>query len=452
MTEHNPWFPSSWRSFPALQIPPYPDPAVLEAELSRLRTLPPLVFPGEIDRLRSQLVQAEEGRGFFLQGGDCAERFMDCREEVILNKFKILLQMSVVLTYSLKTPVIKVGRLAGQYGKPRSKAFENTPTGEIHSYFGDNVNSFTPEKISRIPDPQRLSQGYFHAAATLNWLRSMINGGFTDLHHPQTWDLEAIAPSPRSGLYREMTSRILEAIGFMESFGASRREVLDSTDFWVSHEALHLPYEESLVRKATLPGEPDRWYGTSAHFLWLGERTRALDHAHVEFLRGLENPLGIKLGPKATFQEVQALSRTFNPDNRKGKLVFITRMGAEKAYQCLVPLLEEVRAAGLAGLWITDPMHGNTVTTAEGTKTRSFDALVAEMEQTALAHRRAGTRLGGVHFELTGEDVTECLGGPSGLTETDLSRRYETWCDPRLNYAQSLELAFRLKEILEPAR
>lgn len=439
--QSSPWHPASWRTFPARQQPPYAKPADLAPVLARLAALPPLVFPGEIDRLRGRLASAAAGRAFVLQGGDCAERFQDCTEAAIGNKFRILLQMAVVLTYGLRRPVVKLGRLAGQYGKPRSKPVEDGPHGPMASYFGDNVNGFDPE--AREPDPARLVEGYFHSAATLNYLRALGSGGFADLHHPGSWDLGALAPSPRSAEYHQVLDRIAEAIGFMESFGGIQGESVSAVDFHTSHEGLHLPFEEAMVR--TWEG---RHYATSAHFLWIGERTRDLDGAHVEFFRGLANPLGVKLGPGASPQDAVELARALNPGREAGRLAFITRMGAEGTTASLPALVEAVQRAGVPVLWICDPMHGNTQTTPQGRKTRSFDRILTELDQTAAIHRDAGTTLGGVHFELTGEDVTECLGGPSDLQDSDLGLRYETWCDPRLNYGQSMEMAFRLVDIL----
>ena len=436
------WTAASWRGKTALQQPPYPDPAALEPVLDRLRGLPGLVSYGEIELLKRDLAQAEAGKRFILQGGDCAERFIDCTGQAILDKFKILLQMSVVLTYGLRKGVIKIGRLAGQYGKPRSKPTEDGPQGTIHSYFGDNVNSYDADPQGRIPEPGRLLDGYMHAAATLNYLRSLLSGGFADLHHPQTWNLDAIKPSPRNARYAEITGRILDAISFMESFGGVRGEELGSTEFFVSHEGLHLPWEEAMVRS-----HDGRNYASSAHFLWIGERTRQLDGAHVEFFRGLANPVGVKVGPSMKPRDLCDLAAILNPQREHGKLVLISRLGAGTAGKVLPGLLSALGDSGIPAIWICDPMHGNTVATARGVKTRSFDRILAELTETAAAHRFAGGQLGGVHFELTGDDVTECLGGPGGLSEDDLDRRYETWCDPRLNYAQSLEMAFRLLEL-----
>lgn len=439
------WHTQSWADKPLTQQAPYSDPLALGPILKRLGTLPPLVFPGEIDRLKQRLAEAVRGERFVLQGGDCAERFTDCREDTIANKFKILLQMSVVLTYGLKKPVVKIGRLAGQYGKPRSKAWEDSPLGQVPSFFGDNVNGY--ELAERNPDPARLELGYFHAAATLNYLRALVNGGFADLHHPQTWNLAALEPSPRMADYQGLIDRIGEAISFMESFGGVRSEELGSTEFYVSHEGLHLPWESAMVRQWE-----GAYYAASTHFIWIGERTRAIDGAHVEFFRGLANPVGVKLGPHSSPTEVLALAKILNPMNEEGKLVFISRMGAEGVVKALPPLVKAVEGEGIKALWISDPMHGNTESTIHGRKTRRFDRILEELARTVEVHGTLGSWLGGVHFELTGDDVTECLGGPASLTEDDLALRYETWCDPRLNYGQGLEMAFRLNELLsEPS-
>lgn len=436
------WHPQSWLDKTRTQEAPYANPESLTPVLKRLASLPPLVFPGEIERLKLRLAEAARGERFVLQGGDCAERFADCREDTIGNKFKILLQMSVVLTYGLKKPVVKIGRLAGQYGKPRSQPWEETSMGRVPSFFGDNVNGY--ELAERNPDPSRLEKGYFHAAATLNYLRALVNGGFADLHHPQSWNLAALEPSPRMADYQGLIDNIGEAISFMESFGGVRSEELGSTEFYVSHEGLHLPWESSMVRS---------WegadYATSTHFIWIGERTRAIDGAHVEFFRGLANPVGVKLGPSTSPSDALALARVLNPANQEGKLVFITRMGADKVEKSLGPVIETIEGEGIKALWISDPMHGNTESTQGGRKTRRFDRILDELARTVDIHRKAGSCLGGVHFELTGDDVTECLGGPSSLTEDDLHLRYETWCDPRLNYGQGLEMAFRLNSLLQ---
>jgi len=441
------WTPDSWRQFPVAQKVAYPDPARLEDALGRLRALPPLVTSWEIERLRGYLSEAEAGKRFLLQGGDCAETLSDCRSDVVAAKLKILLQMSVVLIHGCKKPVIRLGRFAGQYAKPRSSPVEKRGDIELPSYYGDLVNRspFTPE--ARNPDPELLLQGYLHATATLNFVRSLAGGGFADLHHPEFWDLEHLERSELpEGLreqYRRMTREIAAAIDFMEALGDAPVDDLSRVEFFASHEGLSLYYESAQTRKV-----PRRqgYYDLTTHLPWIGERTRNLDGAHIEFFRGIRNPVGVKVGPKATPTELLALIRALNPDNETGKLLIITRMGADNVLAALPPLVQAVRRADLRGLWVSDPLHGNGRVLESGIKTRSFDDITAEIERSHEVHAQNGSHLGGVHFELTGDDVTECIGG--GLSETDLDRNYQSACDPRLNYRQSLEMAFRLSNIL----
>jgi 3-deoxy-7-phosphoheptulonate synthase len=441
------WTPDSWRRFPVAQKVVYSDPAKLEDALGRLRALPPLVTSWEIERLRGYLSEAEAGKRFLLQGGDCAETLADCRPDVVAAKLKILLQMSVVLIHGCKKPVIRLGRFAGQYAKPRSSPVEKRGDIELPSYYGDLVNRspFTPE--ARKPDPELLLQGYLHATATLNFVRSLAGGGFADLHHPEFWDLEHLERSELpEGLreqYRRMTREIASAIDFMEALGDAPVDDLSRVEFFASHEGLSLYYESAQTRKV-----PRRqgYYDLTTHLPWIGERTRNLDGAHIEFFRGIRNPVGVKVGPKATPAELVALIRALNPDNETGKLVIITRMGAGNVLAALPPLVQAVRQADLRGLWVSDPMHGNGRVLQSGIKTRSFDDITAEIERSHAVHAQNGSHLGGVHFELTGDDVTECIGG--GLSENDLDRNYQSACDPRLNYRQSLEMAFRLSNVL----
>jgi 3-deoxy-7-phosphoheptulonate synthase len=443
------WSPQSWKSRLEAQQVRYTDAEALKTACDKLRTLPPLVTSWEIERLKGELAQAQRGERFILQGGDCAETLADCRPEVITNKLKILLQMSLVLIHELKRPVTRVGRFAGQYAKPRSNPIETgTIDGkpvELPSYFGDLVNQaeFAPE--ARTPNPHLMVRGYQHAAMTLNFIRSLLEGGFADLHHPEYWNLSFfehadLAPD-RKAVYERMTRTLADGIRFMENLSESKVEELTRVEFFTSHEALNLHYESAQTRSVP---HRDGFYDLTTHLPWLGERTRQLDGAHVEFARGIRNPIGVKVGPKTTPADLVALIDTLNPTGEPGKMTFIARMGASNVARCLPPLLEATKADGRPVLWMSDPMHGNGITTQGGIKTRSFDDILAELEQTIKAHHQVGTVLGGVHFELTGEDVTECVGGASGVTEDDLHQNYASPCDPRLNYAQSLELAFLL--------
>ncbi len=439
------WSPDSWRNAPATHLPPYDDQAALARAIAVLRSLPPLVTSWEIERLKSHLAEAQDGKRFLLQGGDCAEAFHECRPEVITNKLKILLQMSLVMVHGGKKPVIRVGRFAGQYTKPRSSPVETRAGVSLPSYFGDLVNrsDFTAE--ARRPDPDLMLSGYQRSALTLNFIRALAEGGFADLHHPEYWDLSffqhAGLPDDLRAEYRRMSAQLADAMRFMEALGETSVHELTRVEFFTSHEALHLHYESAQTRRVP---RRTRHYNLSAHLPWLGDRTRALGGAHVEYLRGVANPVGVKLGPSIAPGEAAELVRALNPSNEAGKIIAITRMGAGHAAGALPPLLDAISGAGLRVLWACDPMHGNTTTTAAGVKTRSFDAILAELEATFDAHAAAGSRLGGVHFELTGEDVTECTGGAGGLTEADLARNYASPCDPRLNYHQAMELAFRV--------
>lgn len=435
------WSPMSWKSRPIAQEVSYDDSVAVERVVARIRELPPLVTSGEVERLRSFIAEAQLGKRFVLQGGDCAEAIRDCRADSIVNKLKVLLKMSLVLMLGGRKPVVRVGRFAGQYAKPRSSPTEVRDGVELPSYFGDLVNrpEFTPE--ARRPDPELLLSGYQHAAMTLNFVRALSAGGFGDLHHPEYWDLSfserADLPAAVRESYQATTRQLTDALRFMEALGEGTVSELSRVEFFTSHEGLNLDYESAQTHAAPRPGE---YHDLTTHLPWIGERTRAIDGAHVEFFRGISNPIGIKIGPRVTPVEILRLLDTLNPDEIPGRIVLITRMGADRVADALPPLLDVVRRADRRVLWVCDPMHGNTVVTASGLKTRSFEAILREIEATYDAHAACGTYLGGVHFELTGDDVTECIGG--GVREEDLSRAYETRCDPRLNQAQALELAY----------
>lgn len=439
----SPWNPHSWQRLPAAQQPAYPDPTALEAVLARLRRLPPLVVPQEVDRLRGLLAEAAAGRRFLLQGGDCAERFQDCTPEAIEGKLRVLLQMSVALTHGGRKPVVRVGRIAGQFAKPRSKPTERVRGRELPSYRGDLINGLEATEAARRPDPARLLEAYFHAAATLNHLRALAAGGFADLHHPERWELPGGPGAVPE--YRRTLDQVKESLDFLEALGGVQREALERVDFFTSHEALLLPFEEALTRWVD---EAGAYYHLGAHTLWVGERTRQLDGAHVEYLRGLRNPLGVKVGPSATPDHLADLLARLDPQREPGRLTLITRFGAGQIQAALPPLLRAVQATGHPVLWSCDPMHGNGAESATGLKTRDFAAILSELRQAFELHRAHGSHLGGVHIELTGEAVTECTGGSEGLSEADLLKAYETGCDPRLNGTQSLEMAFLIAEMM----
>ena len=447
MTMRSAWTPQSWQQRTALQQPVYADPSALERALAQLRRLPPLVVPEEVDRLRGLLAEAALGRRFLLQGGDCAEQFKDCSGEAIADRLRIMLQMSVVLTHAARRPVVRVGRIAGQYAKPRSSAMERVAGRELPSYRGDLINGLEATEAVRRPDPERMLQAYFHAAATLNHLRALIEGGFADLHHPERWELHGTTTGVAA--YRETLSQVRESLEFLELLGTVERGALERIDLFTSHEALLLPFEEALTRWVPDQGPSEGgYYNLGAHMLWVGERTRQLDGAHLEYLRGLRNPLGVKLGPSASAEELLEILDLLDPRQVPGRITLITRFGAARIQEALPSLLTAVKRTGRPVLWSCDPMHGNGVQTQGGLKTRSFDAILSELRQAFELHKQAGTVLGGVHFELTGEAVTECIGGSQGLSEADLPRAYETGCDPRLNDAQSLEMAFLIARML----
>ncbi len=435
------WRPDSWRAREALQLPVYPDADALAGVQDELRALPPLVTSWEILALKQQLAEAQEGRRFLLQGGDCAENFSDCSSELISNRLKVLLQMSLVLVHGMRLPVVRVGRFAGQYAKPRSADSETRDGTTLPSYRGDMVNGPEFTREARIPDPRRMVKAHARSAMTMNFVRSLIDGGFADLHHPEYWDLGWVTHSPLADEYHHMVAGIGDAVRFMETLSGSEVHNLNRVDFYTSHEALLLPYEEALTRQ--VPRQWG-WFDLSTHFPWIGMRTAAIDGAHAEYFRGIRNPVAVKIGPTVAPDQLLALIDLLNPDDEPGRLSFIHRMGATRVADQLPPLLDAVRRDGRRVLWICDPMHGNTESTSNGYKTRRFANIHSEIEQAFELHAAAGTRLGGVHLELTGEDVTECTGGARELTDVDLERAYRSSVDPRLNYEQALEIAMAI--------
>ncbi|MFC6841239.1 class II 3-deoxy-7-phosphoheptulonate synthase [Xanthomonas theicola] len=435
------WAPASWRGKPALQMPVYPDAQALEATLGELRHLPPLVTSWEIFALKKQLAEAQEGKRFLLQGGDCAENFSDCESGTISNRLKVLLQMSLVLVHGLRLPVVRVGRYAGQYAKPRSADTETRDGVTLPSYRGDVVNGPEFTAQARVPDPRRMITAHSRSAMTMNFVRALIDGGFADLHHPEYWNLSWVGYSPLAEDYQKMVASIGDAVRFMETLSGAQLYNLNRVDFYTSHEALLLPYEEALTRE--VPRQWG-WFNLSTHYPWIGMRTAALDGAHVEYFRGIRNPIAIKVGPSAQPDQLLRLIDVLNPEDEPGRLTFIHRMGAAQIAQKLPPLLDAVKRDGRRVLWVCDAMHGNTESTSNGYKTRRYHNVLGEVEQSFDIHAAAGTRLGGVHLELTGEDVTECTGGARELTERDLERAYRSSVDPRLNYEQSLEIALAI--------
>jgi len=436
-----------WHDLPAAQQPDWPDEAALEQAVKQLSALPPLVFAGEARSLRSALSEVAAGRAFVLQAGDCAESFHDFSADNIRDKLRVILQMAVVLTYGSGVPVVKVGRIAGQFAKPRSSPTERVGDLELPSFRGHIVNDDAPTPEARTPDPQRLVAAYHQSASTLNLVRAFVKGGFADLSQAHVWNQQFVATSTEGRRYEQIASEIDRALRFMRACGIdlSAESALQQVDFWTSHEALLLGYEEALTRRDSLTGD---WYDCSAHLLWVGERTRQLDGAHIGFLRGVHNPVAVKIGPSATADEVLALCEALNPERMPGRLTFITRMGSGRVATALPPLLAAVRDSGHPVVWVCDPMHGNTFTSTHGRKTRRFDDVMDEITAFFEAHASAGTWPGGIHVELTGDDVTECLGGAEEVQEDHLNLRYTTTCDPRLNARQSLDLAFRVAELL----
>ncbi len=433
-----------WRTLPIKQQPQWPDAAAVLSASERLESYPPLVFAGEVDTLRERLAQAAQGKAFLLQGGDCAETFAGATADKIRNRIKTVLQMAVVLTYAAEMPVIKMGRMAGQFAKPRSSDTETRGDVTLPAYRGDIVNGYDFTAESREANPERLVQGYNTAVSTLNLIRAFTTGGFADLREVHSWN-KGFAKNPANAQYEALASEIDRAIKFMAACGADF-DALKTTEFFVSHEALLMDYERPMTRIDSRTGTP---YNTSAHFVWIGERTRELDGAHVDFLSRVRNPIGVKLGPSTDVDTVKQLIEKLDPNREPGRLTFITRMGASKIREALPPLLEAVKASDANPLWITDPMHGNGITTPNGYKSRRFDDVVDEVKGFFEAHRSVGTFPGGVHVELTGDDVTECLGGSEQIDENDLATRYESLCDPRLNHMQSLELSFLIAEELK---
>src|SRR5690349_22107218 len=433
-----PWHPASWTSRSAAQQPKYTDPAALEAAVSSLSKLPPLVVSWEIEQLRERLAEAQVERKFLLMGGDCAETFADCESDTIAKKLKILLQMSLVLLHGLKKPIIRVGRMAGQYAKPRSADTETRDGVTLPSYRGDLVNrpEFTAE--ARAADPMLLLRGYERAALTLNFVRALVEGGFADLHHPEYWDLGFVHQAPLKDAYQRIVRSIGDALDFFE--GISGRQVHEATlvDFYASHEGLHLHYEQAQTR---FIARQNRWYNLSTHMPWIGVRTAALDGAHVEYFRGISNPIGVKIGSAMDAAWLQGLVNVLNPQNQPGRLTFIHRFGAKEIAAALPRAIEAVRQTGQTVLWVCDPMHGNTETTTGGLKTRRFENILKELDLAFRIHTDMGSNLGGVHIELTGDDVTECTGGARGLTDADLARAYRSSGGPRLNQEPALELA-----------
>ncbi|MBC7953805.1 MAG: 3-deoxy-7-phosphoheptulonate synthase class II [Rhodospirillaceae bacterium] len=444
------WTPDSWRAKPIVQVPTYPDKAKLAEVEETLSIYPPLVFAGEARRLKASLADVGEGKAFLLQGGDCAESFQEFRANNIRDTFRVLLQMAVVLTYGAAMPVVKVGRMAGQFAKPRSADTETFDGVELPSYRGDIINGpdFTAE--DRIPDPARMLRAYNQSAATLNLLRAFAQGGYADLHKVHAWTLGCVSDTLQGKLYEDLAARLTETLAFMEACGLTSETTpqIRETDFFTSHEALLLPYEQALTRVDSTSGD---WYDCSAHMLWIGERTRQLDAGHVEFLRGVKNPIGFKAGPGMSPDDLLGLIDALNPENEGGRITIITRMGAEKIEEKLPALIRAVEREGRKVVWSCDPMHANTVK-AGNYKTREFDRILAEVRAFFAVHKAEGTHAGGVHFEMTGQDVTECVGGTKAVTEARLGDRYHTFCDPRLNANQALELAFLMADALKGER
>lgn len=445
------WTPDSWRLKPRVQMPDYADQAQLARVEATLATYPPLVFAGEARELTAKLAEVAQGRAFLLQGGDCAESFADFTADKIRDTMRVLLQMAVVLTFGSGLPVVKVGRLAGQFAKPRSAPMETIGGVELPAYRGDIVNGIKFDRDSREPDPNRQLQAYSQAAATLNLLRAFTEGGYASLDRVHTWNLGFVERSAQGERYRDLADRITEALAFMRACGvtdASNPEIKRTT-LYTSHEALLLGFEQAMTRIDSTSG---RWYDTSAHLLWVGDRTRQLDGAHVEFVRGIGNPIGLKCGPSLSTDELLRLIDILNPEDIPGRLTLISRMGHDKIEQHLPPLVRAVRREGRKVVWTCDPMHGNTVKSASGYKTRPFDRILAEVRSFFAIHKAEGTHAGGVHVEMTGQDVTECLGGAQAISEASLGDRYHTYCDPRLNAQQSLELAFLIATALKEER
>ena len=439
------WTPASWRNKPIAQVPSYEDREALARVEARLKGYPPLVFAGEARNLKRALAEVAEGKAFLLQGGDCAESFAEFHPDNIRDTFRVLLQMAVVLTFAGAMPVVKVGRIAGQFAKPRSSDVESIDGVELPSYRGDIINASPFEKVARAPDPERMIQAYAQAASTLNLLRAFAQGGYADLHNVHKWNLGFIAGSPAGERYKMLADRISETLEFMEACGITPDSApqLRTTEFYTSHEALLLGYEQAMTRIDSTTGD---WYDTSAHMLWIGDRTRQVDGAHLEFVRGIRNPLAVKCGPSLSNDELIRICDVLNPANEPGRLTLITRYGSDKIEEHLPRMIRAVQREGRKVVWSCDPMHGNTVKSSSGYKTRPFDRVLKEVQTFFAIHRAEGTHAGAVHLELTGQNVTECTGGAAAITDADLSSRYHTHCDPRLNANQSIELAFLVAE------
>jgi 3-deoxy-7-phosphoheptulonate synthase len=439
------WKINSWRNYPVKHIPEYPDKKELDGVLNKIKNFPPLVFAGETRHLKEQLAQVVDGKAFLLQGGDCAESFAEFHPDNIRDTFKLILQMSLVLTYSASVPVIKLGRIAGQFSKPRSSPVENVDGVELPSYLGDNINGMEFNEKSRVPDPKRLFKAYSQSASTLNLIRAFSHGGFADLKKVHTWNLGFIKKTPTAKKFKELEDRIEDALAFMDACGINSdfNRRLKTVNFWTSHEALLLPFEQAMTRVDSTTGE---YHDTSSHFVWIGDRTRQLDGGHVEFCRGIENPIGIKCGPTLKSEDLINLCNKINPKNEKGKITLISRFGHENVEKYLPKLIRAIKKEGLNVIWSCDPCHGNTVKSTTGYKTRPFNSVVKEVKNVFECHQGEGSYAGGLHIEMTGQDVTECTGGAQKISDQDLSSRYHTHCDPRLNANQALELAFLISD------
>ena len=447
------WNPNSWRNYPVVQMPKYINQKSLSSVEAKLSLKPPLVFAGEVQALKRSLHLVEKGEAFILQGGDCAESFTQFSANGIRDTFKVLLQMAVILTFGSSMPIIKIGRIAGQFAKPRSSDIEVLNGVELPSYRGDMINDMEFNKASREPDPHRLIEGYEQSAATLNLIRAFAQGGMADLAKVHEWTLGFLADTPETTRYQEVADRISESLNFMKACGltSDTASQLRETEFYTSHEALLLNYEEALTREDTITSEKG-WYSTSAHLLWVGDRTRQHDHGHIEFLSGIQNPVGIKCGPSLEPDDLIRLIEKINPENDTGKVVLICRMGSEKVFDHLPKLIKKIQSEGKKVIWCCDPMHGNTIKASNGYKTRKVSQILSEVDNFFNVHKTEGSYPGGVHFEMTGSNVTECLGGANEVKESDLGSRYHTHCDPRLNGSQSLELAFLISDLLKKIR
>lgn len=433
------WSPVSWKDFPIKQLPDYPDQKELEEVYKELSEYPPLITSWEVAALKKKLADVGAGKSFLLQGGDCAESFEDCKAPKVVNLLKVLLQMSFILIHEMGIPVLRVGRIAGQYAKPRSRNYETVNGEEIPNYRGDLINSIEPKLEARIPDPQRLIEGYNKSALTLNFLRALADEGFADLHHPEYWELDFMKQNTYYQEYEAMVNSIQKAVSFMETITPNEFSTVQKVNIYTSHESLNLHYDSAQTRKVP---RRDGWYNLSSHLVWLGNRTREIDGAHVEYLRGIRNPIGIKIGPGYDVDETIQLIEKLNPVHEAGKIVLITRFGKDEVGKKLPRLIKKIKREGMPVVWSCDPMHGNTFSTDSNIKTRNFDDIIEEIRKTFEIHRSQGSYLGGVHLELTGDNVTECVGGARGLAEGELHQNYKSYCDPRLNYQQSLEMAF----------